>query len=91
MEGFEGGWPAFFEVLRVYLARFAGMKAASFLVLATSENPQAEVWKNLTEALGLAATYVGEEQGHASSSQRDCPASSNACGRTTSSAPSCCV
>jgi uncharacterized protein YndB with AHSA1/START domain len=62
LEGFEGGWPGFFEVLRVYLAHFAGMKAASFLVLAPSENPQAEVWKKLTEALGLAAANVGDER-----------------------------
>jgi hypothetical protein len=62
LEGFEGGWPGFFEVLRVYLAHFAGMKAASFLVLAPSESPQAEVWKQLTEALGLAAADVGDER-----------------------------
>lgn len=27
MKGFEKGWAAFFEVLRRYLAHFAGMKA----------------------------------------------------------------
>src|SRR5688572_18555463 len=29
LEGFEKGWPGFFEVLRVYLAHFAGNNAAS--------------------------------------------------------------
>jgi len=28
MEGFEDGWPSFFEVLRLYLSHFAGMEAA---------------------------------------------------------------
>lgn len=62
LEGFEGGWPAFFEVLRVYLAHFAGRKAASRGALASSEEAQPAVWKQLTEALGLAAANVGEER-----------------------------
>lgn len=62
LEGFESGWPGFFEVLRLYLAHFAGSKAASFLVMASAEAPQSEVWKCLTEALNLAAANVGEER-----------------------------
>lgn len=62
LEGFESGWPGFFEVLRLYLAHFAGRKAASFLVMASAEVPQPEVWKRLTEALNLDAANVGEER-----------------------------
>lgn len=61
MEGFEGGWPGFFQVLRVYLAHFAGMKAASFLVMTSVEAPHLDAWKRLTEGLGLVGANVGEE------------------------------
>jgi len=61
MEGFEKGWPAFFEVLRLYLAHFTGMRAAVAFVMLPVEAPQLEVWKQLTEGLGLAGANVGEE------------------------------
>lgn len=62
LEGFEAGWVGFFEVLRLYLAHFAGSKAASFLVMASADAPQIEVWKRLTEALDLAGANVGEHR-----------------------------
>lgn len=62
IEGFEGGWPAFFEVLRLYLANFAGMKAAVAFVMKRVEAPQLDVWKRLTEGLGLAGANAGEER-----------------------------
>ncbi len=62
LEGFESGWPAFFEVLRVYLAHFAGRKAASFNAIASDERALSGVWKQLTDKLGLAAANVGEER-----------------------------
>jgi len=62
LEGFETGWPGFFEVLRLYLAHFAGSLAASFQAITSVEAPQLEVWKRLTDALGLAAANVGEER-----------------------------
>ncbi|MGO4621299.1 SRPBCC family protein [Ensifer sp. 2TAB8] len=62
LEGFEGGWPAFFEVLRIYLAHFAGEKAASFFVMASTPEPEAKVWSGLTETLGLAAANIVEER-----------------------------
>lgn len=60
MEGFEGGWPAFFEVLRLYLSHFAGMKAAVASAMTSVKAPQLEVWKQLTEGLGLAGANAGE-------------------------------
>lgn len=60
MEGFEGGWPGFFQVLRLYLAHFAGMQAAVGFAMAGVEAPQLAVWKRLTHGLGLAGTDVGE-------------------------------
>lgn len=72
LEGFEGGWPGFFQVLRLYLAHFAGMQAASFWVMASVEAPQREVWRVLTERLGLAAANAGEER--TTTSQAETPA-----------------
>ncbi|MGE0798980.1 MAG: SRPBCC domain-containing protein [Lautropia sp.] len=62
MEGFESGWPGFFEVLRRYLSHFAGMKAAVAFAITSIEAPQLNVWKRLTEGLGLAGANAGEER-----------------------------
>jgi uncharacterized protein YndB with AHSA1/START domain len=62
LEGFESGWPGFFEVLRVYLKHFAGMNAACVSAMASTEDPQLGVWERLTGKLGLAAANVGEER-----------------------------
>lgn len=62
LEGFEKGWPGFFEVLRLYLAHFAGSKAAAFQAMTSVEAPQADVWKRLIDALGLTGANVGEER-----------------------------
>lgn len=63
MEGFEGGWPGFFEVLRIYLAHFAGKKAASFQVMIGVDGGDAlAVWSRLTEDLGLAGANAGESR-----------------------------
>lgn len=62
MEGFEQGWPAFFDVLRLYLGHFAGQRAASFQATATIEGDQAGAWTRLTTALGLTHLVVGEHR-----------------------------
>lgn len=63
LEGFEGGWPGFFEVLRIYLADFAGMEAeqAGAMLMRAQEEPLV-VWTRLTERLGLAGANVGERR-----------------------------
>jgi hypothetical protein len=60
MEGFEGGWPGFFAVLRLYLTHFAGKKGACFQAMLSTEGEHLSVWKQLTETLGLAGANVGE-------------------------------
>lgn len=62
LEGFESGWPAFFDVLRIYLADFAGLEAASFSALVGVEQDQAHAWKRLTGALGVGGVDVGERR-----------------------------
>jgi uncharacterized protein YndB with AHSA1/START domain len=62
LEGFEGGWPGFFEVLRVYLANFAGKPGAAVRVMASSPGTAAQAWSRLTSALDLAGANVGERR-----------------------------
>lgn len=60
VEGFEGGWPGFFEVLRLYLTHFAGRKAAIAFVMTGFEGEQATAWKRLADALGIVGAGVGD-------------------------------
>jgi hypothetical protein len=62
MESFESGWPGFIEVLRIYLANFAGMKAASFQVMHTVQSDHRTVWSKLLESLNLAGVNVGDRR-----------------------------
>ncbi len=60
LEGFESGWPSFFEVLRIYMTHFAGRKADSFVTLVKVDGDHLSVWKRLMSTLGLAGVDVGE-------------------------------
>lgn len=70
MEGFESGWPMFFEVLRVFLAHFAGQNAAICYASASSDAAEPGLWKRLTEKLDLVAAHVGEERATAQRPER---------------------
>ena len=61
LEGFESGWPGFFEVLRIYLSHFAGAPAASFQVLVSRDGDHLELWKRLTGALAIGGVNAGEQ------------------------------
>ena len=62
MEGFEGGWPGFFEVLRLYLSHFAGRNGATFRVMTSAEGDELAIWTRFAQALGLAGANVGERK-----------------------------
>jgi uncharacterized protein YndB with AHSA1/START domain len=62
LEGFESGWPWFFEVLRVYLSRFAGWRAASFQVMASVDDDPLAIWMRLVGPLDLAGANAGERR-----------------------------
>jgi uncharacterized protein YndB with AHSA1/START domain len=62
MEGFEKGWPSFFEVLRIYLAGFAGVTASSFVVMTGAAGDQLDVWKRLLAQLALTGADAGERR-----------------------------
>ena len=53
IDSMETGWTAFFNVLRVYLAHFAGLPAASVRVMGTYAGTQKAAWQELAKAVGL--------------------------------------
>ncbi|MCV7416945.1 SRPBCC domain-containing protein [Mycolicibacterium litorale] len=60
LEGFEGGWRIFFEVLRVYLREFAGQPAATVRTMAECPAGVDDGWSRLASGLALAGTDVGQ-------------------------------
>lgn len=62
LEGFESGWPGFFEVLRAYLRDFAGQHAAPARVMATTSRPLITAWSDFTAVLGVAGANVGDRR-----------------------------
>ena len=70
MEGFEGGWPGFFDVLRVYLPNFAGMNAASFMAVTSARADHLPTWMRLLDSLKLAGANVGEHRSAALEPER---------------------
>jgi len=62
LESWEGGWPGFFRLLRLYLTHFAGMPCTAFQLAATAPEPKADAWSALVGPLGLAGAAVGERR-----------------------------
>jgi uncharacterized protein YndB with AHSA1/START domain len=62
MEGFERGWPMFFDVLRVYLAHFVGERGAGVEATSSIEGDQLSIWKRLVEGLQLTGADAGERR-----------------------------
>lgn len=60
MEGFEKGWAGCIEVLRVYLAHFAGQKATSVRAMRATAGDRAAAWKLLGEKLDFSGANVGD-------------------------------
>jgi uncharacterized protein YndB with AHSA1/START domain len=61
MEGFEGGWPAFFAVLRIYLQHYAGKPGASLRVMKHIKGDHREVFSRLMGELGLSGINVDDQ------------------------------
>ncbi len=62
LESFESGWPGFFEVLQLYLERFRGLAASSFMARQQAKTEAVPSWKHLLEGLGLTGVHVGERR-----------------------------
>src|SRR5688500_15131979 len=44
VEGYEGGWPGFFRILRIYLTYFPGQKSKAFQVTGFAPGPPSTAW-----------------------------------------------
>ena len=54
------GWRAFFRVLKVYLAYFAGKRCQMCTLLITTRESDAKAWETISEPLGLSHAGIGE-------------------------------
>jgi uncharacterized protein YndB with AHSA1/START domain len=62
LESLEKGWPAFLNVLALYLTHFPGQPTASVQALGSSTKGEATAWAELAGALGLTGARVGERR-----------------------------
>lgn len=85
LEGFESGWPGFFEVLRVYLRHFADQEAGLVRVASAHPGTPVDAWNSLSAALGLAGATVGEHR----EAPADAPALAGTVERVQQSAETC--
>ncbi|HMJ16069.1 MAG TPA: SRPBCC domain-containing protein, partial [Polyangiaceae bacterium] len=53
MEGFEAGWPPYFDVLRLYLTRFKGQRSSPLRLMLKASGDEQDAWQNLAGPLGL--------------------------------------
>ncbi|MFN3005679.1 SRPBCC family protein [Mycolicibacterium wolinskyi] len=70
LESFEGGWPGFFEVLRIYLKHYAGQPAATAHAMAGHPADMPTLWSRLTTALNAKGAIVGDRIETAAGSPR---------------------
>jgi hypothetical protein len=61
LDALDAGWPSFLDNLRQYLTHFHGRRSAAVLVTGGSPASAADVWAELTSALGLEGASVGAE------------------------------
>jgi len=59
-EGVEQGWPAFFRILKIYLAHFRGQPSEVIPLMAMSSESKSAVWDKLLGSLGLARLAEGQ-------------------------------
>ena len=59
-EGVEQGWPAFFRILKIYLAHFRGQPSEVIPLMAMSSENKSAVWDKLLRSLGLAGLAEGQ-------------------------------
>jgi len=58
-ESVEQGWPAFFRILKIYLAHFRGLPSEVIPLMAMSSESKSAAWKKLLGSLGLARLAEG--------------------------------
>lgn len=60
LESWEGGWPWFFQILRLYLAHFSGQPSSAFRQMGVAPGSVSAAWDALTSALGLESVVEGQ-------------------------------
>jgi len=61
LEGTETGWPAFFRILRLYLAHFRGQACGSIHANGMAPGAEPDTWKKLSAGLGTGGLKPGEK------------------------------
>jgi uncharacterized protein YndB with AHSA1/START domain len=59
LESWEGGWPGFFRLLRLYLTHFPGQTGHAVQHMALAPEPKSAAWEALTGQLGLTGAVMG--------------------------------
>ncbi|MFP5286367.1 MAG: SRPBCC family protein, partial [Thermoanaerobaculia bacterium] len=60
LASWEGGWPWFFQILKLYLAHFRGQPHSAFREMGAAPEPASAAWDALTAALGLGSFAEGQ-------------------------------
>ncbi|HEX7077449.1 MAG TPA: SRPBCC domain-containing protein [Candidatus Eisenbacteria bacterium] len=59
-EDIERGWPAFFRILKIYVAHFRGQPSEIIALMAMSSESRSATWERLLGSLGLARLAEGQ-------------------------------
>jgi hypothetical protein len=63
LEGFESGWPPFFQILQINLSYFRGQECSAIRVTGDASGSQLkEAWEALTASLGLGGAIKGQRR-----------------------------
>jgi uncharacterized protein YndB with AHSA1/START domain len=65
LESLESGWPPFFRILELYLARFRGQRCSYFTAMSVVPGPEEPVWKSLSSAPLKGTVEMMRETDHA--------------------------
>lgn len=69
-ESVEKGWPAFFRILRNYLAHFRGQPCTQVQLMTVTPDSTESAWRKLTQPLGLAGANAGQSVNSAGEAPR---------------------
>lgn len=59
LEQWEGGWPWFFQILRLYLGEFPGQPCVAFRAMGAAAPPADAAWEAFANTLGIAGAEPG--------------------------------
>lgn len=60
LEQWEGGWPWFFQILRLYLGEFPGQPCVAFRAMGAATPPADAAWEAFANKLGIAGAEPGD-------------------------------